>query len=75
MKELEKKIESIELVKIEKTYNAGSTPKYFYHIKLSGIKQELLLETQYVLDAGLVGRKMTYQLNEDNEVKNFEFHL
>ena len=74
MKEIEKKIESINLIKVEKNYRPGSTPKYFYNIKLSGIRQELLLETQYVLEAGLVGRKITYQLDDENIVKNFEFN-
>jgi hypothetical protein len=75
MKDIEKKIESINLIKVEKNYRPGATPKYFYNIKLSGIKEELLLETQYVLQAGLVGRKMSYQLDDENIVKNFEFHI
>jgi hypothetical protein len=75
MKDIEKKIESITLIKIEKTYRPGGQPKYFYNIKLSGIKEELLLETQYSLQNGLVGRKMTYQLDDENVVKNFEFHI
>jgi hypothetical protein len=75
MKDIEKKIESITLIKVEKTYRPGGQPKYFYNIKLSGIKDELLLETYYILEAGLVGRKMTYQLDDENIVKNFNFHI
>ena len=73
MKQIEKTIQSIKLLKVEKNYKPGSTPTFYYEIKLSGIKEELVVQTQYALESGLLNRKMSYELNEDNEVCNFIF--
>lgn len=73
MEDMEKTIQDIKLLKVEKDYKPGSTPTYFYNLKLSGIKKELLLETKYLLDAGIVGKKITYTLDENNNVSNFMF--
>ena len=71
-KTLSKIVENISLIKVEKNYRPGSTPTYVYNLKLEGIDQELLLETQYILDAGFKGKKIKYILNEDNVLSNLE---
>jgi hypothetical protein len=71
-KTLSKIVESITLIKVEKTYKPGNLPKYFYSIQLEGIQDELLLETDYMLDKGFKGKKIKYILDEDNMVYNLE---
>jgi hypothetical protein len=71
-KTLSKIVQNITLIKIEKNYNPGATPKYFYSIQLEGIEDELFLETEYMLDKGFKGKKIKYILNEDNLVSNLE---
>jgi hypothetical protein len=71
-KTLSKIVENITLIKVEKTYRPGNLPKYFYSIQLEGIEDELLLETDYMLDKGFKGKKIKYILNEDNIVSNLE---
>jgi hypothetical protein len=71
-KTLSKIVENITLIKVEKTYRPGNLPKYFYSIQLEGIQDELLLETDYMLDKGFKGKKIKYILDEDNMVYNLE---
>ena len=71
-KTLSKIVENITLIKVEKTYKAGDLPKYFYSIQLEGIEDELLLETNYMLENGFKGKKIKYILNEDNIVSNLQ---
>jgi hypothetical protein len=71
-KALSKTVESITLIKVQKTYRPGNLPTYIYNLKLEGIEDELLLETQYVLENGFQGKKIKYTLNEDNIVSNLE---
>lgn len=71
-KTLSKIVENITLLKVEKTYKPGNLPKYFYSIQLEGIEEELLLETEYMLDNGFKGKKIKYILNEDNVLSNLE---
>jgi hypothetical protein len=72
VKTLSKIVENIILLKVEKTYKAGDLPKYFYSIQLEGIEDELLLETNYMLENGFKGKKIKYILNEDNLVSNLQ---
>jgi hypothetical protein len=66
------KIEKVELVKVEKNYNPGSTPKFYYNMTLQDIDEALLLILDGPLQDGLINRKIKYNLNEDNVVSEFE---
>jgi hypothetical protein len=66
------KIEKVELIKIEKNYNAGSKPKFYYDMTLQDIDEPLLLILDNPLEDGLIGRKIKYFLNEDKIVSEFE---
>lgn len=66
-------VESIELVKIQKSFRADKETKYFYNLKLSGIDDLLLLETQYTLDKMIVGKEVSYIINDENVVTNLVF--
>lgn len=66
-------IESIDLIKIEKSFRKEKNDKYFYNLKLSGIEDMLLLETEYKLDSLIVGKKVSYVLDDENVVINLVF--
>jgi hypothetical protein len=65
------KIEKVELIKVEKNYNPGSTPKFYYDMTLQDIDEPLLLILDTPLQDGLINRKIKYQLN-DGIVSEFE---
>lgn len=66
-------IEKLELVKIEKSYNRNIQPKYFYNIKLEGIGEELIFETDKQITEKLVDKVITYELNPiTHMIENFE---
>jgi hypothetical protein len=68
-------IESVTLIKVERDYKAGSNPKYYYDIKLSDMEQSLIFETREDFNAfSLIGNKVTYTLDSDNNVIDFDFH-
>ena len=67
------KILDCKLIKVEKLYNQSSKQKLFYNLTLEGFDEPLLIETDYPLESGLVGHKIRYKLNSDNEVSEFEF--
>jgi hypothetical protein len=73
MKTKKHKIESIELIKFQKSFRKDYNNKYFYNIKLSDIEELLLLESEFRLDAIVIGKKVSYLLNEDNVVTNLIF--
>lgn len=66
-------IESIILVKFEKSFRPDKLDKFYYNLKLSGIDDLLLLETEYKLDSLVIGKKVSYILNEENVVINLVF--
>ena len=67
-------IESIDIVRVEKSFRLDKNTKYFYNLKLSKIDDLLLLETDYKLDNLIVGKKVSYTLNEENIVSNLIFN-
>lgn len=73
MKEKKHIVESIDLVRIQKSFRSDVDTKYFYNLKLSGIDDLLLLETEYKLDNLIVGKKVSYVLNDENLVVNLVF--
>lgn len=67
------KIKNFELVKIERPYNKSIRPKYFYSIKLEGIEEDLLFETEEQVKEELVGKTISYSLNKESYlVENFQ---
>lgn len=72
MKAYTKRILDCKLIKVEKLYNQSEKQKFFYNLQLEGIDDLLLLESSTTL-SGIVGQKIKYKLNSDNEVSDFEF--
>ena len=67
------KIEKLELIKVEKNFNPGHSPKYYYNLTLQDIEESLLLVLESsIAPTELVGKKIKYYLNEDNVISNFE---
>lgn len=73
MKQKTHKILDCKLIKVEKLYNQTKPHKLFYNLILEDIDEPLLIETEHPLEAGLVGHKIKYKLNAENEVSDFEF--
>jgi hypothetical protein len=73
MKGKEHKILDCKLIKVEKKYNQVRPSKLFYNLILEGIDEPLLIETEEPIQPGLIGHKIKYKLNGDNEVSQFEF--
>ena len=73
MKAISKKIENIELVKVQNTYGAGSKPGYFYNFFLEGIDEPLLVSNvDKPVTHDFIGKEIKYKLNGDNEVIDFD---
>lgn len=72
MKAKAHKILDCKLIKVEKLYNQSKPGKFFYNLQLEDIDEPLLIETDKGLDASLVGMKIKYKLNAENEVSDFE---
>ena len=70
MKSYSKKIISCELIKVEKQFNKTEKQKYFYNLELEGIEDLLLVETTNQI-TDVVGKKIKYKLNSENEVSEF----
>lgn len=66
------KILDIKLIKVEKLYNQRKPSKFFFNLQLEDIDEPLLIETGTPLDPSLIGMKIKYKLNEENEVSEFE---
>jgi hypothetical protein len=73
MKGKEHKILDCKLIKVEKKYNQIRPSKLFYNLTLEGFDEPLLIETEEPIQPDLIGHKIKYKLNEDNEVSQFEF--
>jgi len=73
MKGKEHKILDCKLIKVEKKYNQVRPSKLFYNLILEGIDEPLLIETEEPIQPDLIGQKIKYKLNGDNEVSQFEF--
>jgi hypothetical protein len=72
MTPITKKILEVKLIKVEKSFRAGSVPKYYYNFILEDFDEPLLVEVLNALEPGLVGRKIVYYLNEEFEVSEFD---
>jgi hypothetical protein len=74
-KAISKKIERIELIKVENTYNNGDKRTYFYNIYLEGIDEPLLVNhVKDPIPFEYIGKKIKFNLNSENEVSNFEIN-
>lgn len=67
------KILDYKLIKVEKLYNRTQPNKLFYNLFLEDFDEPLLIETEKPLNDGIVGQKIKYKLNADNEVSEFQF--
>jgi hypothetical protein len=73
-KQIKKKIENVELIKVEKNYRAGSLPIYYYNLYLQEIEEPLLLVLEFQLDENdLNGKTIKYFVNGEGLVLDFEF--
>jgi hypothetical protein len=73
MKSKAHKILDCKLIKVEKLYNNRKPSKFFYNLILEGIDEPLLLETEFGLETNIIGHRIKYKLNSENEVSEFEF--
>jgi hypothetical protein len=72
-KSITKKIEKVELIKVEKSYRHGVNPKYFYNFTFDGIDEPLLVIHEGTpLSGQMVGHKIKYKLDDDNLITEFE---
>ena len=72
MTPIKKKILEVKLIKVEKSFRAGSVPKYYYNFTLEGFEEPLLIELEKQLEPGLVGNHISYYLNEEFDVSEFD---
>ena len=73
MKNKAHKILDCKLIKVEKLFNQTKPHKLFYNLILEEMDEPLLLETNEAIQPDLIGHKIKYKLNEENEVSEFEF--
>jgi hypothetical protein len=73
MKNKAHKILDCKLIKVEKLFNQTKPSKFFYNLTLEEIDELLLLESDEAIQPGIIGHKIKYKLNENNEVSEFEF--
>ena len=73
MKQKAHKILDCKLIKVEKLFNQTRPNKFFYNLTLEEMDEPLLLETENPIQPGLIGHKIKYKLNENNEVSEFDF--
>lgn len=66
------KILKFELIKVEKKYNSFHPTKFYYNIILEDIDENILFESEELLNYDLTGQSIKYKLNTDNEVTSFE---
>jgi hypothetical protein len=72
-KTITKKIQKVELIKVEKSYRHGVNPKFFYNFTFEGIDEPLLvIQEGEPLPPQMVGHKIKYKLDDDNLVSEFE---
>ena len=74
-KSLSKKIQRVELIKVQNSYNSGDKRTYFYNIYLEGIDEPLLVNNvKEPIPFEYVGKKIKFNLNSENEVSDFEIN-
>jgi hypothetical protein len=73
MKDKAHKILDCKLIKVEKLFNQTKPSKFFYNLILEEMNEPLLIESDETIQPGLIGHKIKYKLNQDNEVSEFEF--
>jgi hypothetical protein len=73
-KQITKKIEKLELIKIEKVFNNPSKKQiYHYNLFLEDIDEPLILsELNNPINIDVVGKKIKYKLSDENEITDFE---
>ena len=73
MKQKTHKVIDCKLIKVEKLFNQTKPHKLFYNLILEDVEEPLLLETEQPIHPYLIGQKIKYKLNAENEVSEFEF--
>lgn len=74
-KSVAKKIERIELIKVQNSYNSGNKRTYFYNIYLEGIDEPLLVnDVKEPIPFDYIGKKIKFKLNSENEVTDFDIN-
>lgn len=73
-KQITKKVEKLELIKIEKLFNNPDVKQiYHYNLYLEGIEIPLIFSSNdSELNSQMAGCKIKYRLSDDNEVTDFE---
>ena len=73
-KQITKKIEKIELIKVEKIHNNPSMKYVFhYNLFLEGIEEPLIISNPNTnLDTSVSGKKIKFKLSDDNEISEFD---
>lgn len=75
-KTIVKKITAVELIKIEKIFNNPSIKQiYYYNFYFDNDKESPLIVSNpnQPLELDVIGYKIKYKLNDDNEVVEFDF--
>jgi hypothetical protein len=74
MKQKSHKVLDCKLIKVEKLFNQAERISYYYNLEIEGFDDLLLLQSHTQLkEKEIVGAKIKYKLNDDNEVSEFEF--
>lgn len=73
-KQITKKIDKLELIKVEKLFNNPDIKQiYHYNLYLEGIEDPLILNSNDIqLDTTIAGSKIKYKLSDDNEISDFQ---
>lgn len=73
-KVITKKIEKLELVKVEKVFNNPAQKFIFhYNLFLEGIDEPLIISNPDTnLDTNISGKKIKYKLSDENEISDFD---
>jgi hypothetical protein len=73
-KQITKKVEKLELIKVEKLFNNPDVKQiYHYNLYLEGIEDPLIFSSNdSQLDTQIAGMKIKYRLSDENEVSEFE---
>lgn len=73
MKAISKKIQRVELIKVQNSYNTGDKRTYFYNIYLEGIDEPLLVNNaKEPIPFEYIGKNIKFKLNSENEVSEFD---
>jgi transcription initiation factor IIE alpha subunit len=66
-----KKILDVKLIKVEKSYRNDIIPTYYYYFTLEEIEEPLLVQVNAPIKEVLIGKTITYYINADFEVSEF----